>query len=125
MSILDSLRGVATEADRARIQEELRPILVFQERVMHAFALVGCHAVFTDWRMIFVDERWMKGKKAQWRTIPYRQITSFSAETDGFMDTDVQLWIWVRNTQEPIGILTGREVPIRDIYKVLSSYVPA
>lgn len=73
--------------------------------------------------MIFVNKQGMTGKKVDWRSIPYTKITSFSAETAGFMDTDAELRVWVGSAQEPIKIEISRGVPIQEVYQTLSWYI--
>ncbi|MCC6546618.1 PH domain-containing protein [Candidatus Sumerlaeota bacterium] len=123
MGLMDMLRGNATAADPAKIQQELQPILIQGESVQRAFVFVRDQVVFTDRRMIFVNKQGVTGKKVDWRSIPYSKITSFSAETAGFMDTDAELRVWVGSAQEPIKIEISRGVPIQEIYQVISWYV--
>lgn len=123
MGIMDMLRGNATAADPARVQQELQPILIKGEIVERAFVFVRDQIVFTDRRLIFVNKQGMTGKKVDWRSIPYSKITSFSAETAGFMDTDAELRIWVGSAQEPIKVEISKGVPIQDVYQVLSWHV--
>ena len=49
--------------------------------------------VFTDKRLIFVNRQGMTGRKIEYQSTPYRNITRFSIETAGTFDLDVELKI--------------------------------
>ncbi|MDX2176020.1 MAG: PH domain-containing protein [Candidatus Sumerlaeia bacterium] len=123
MSLIDMLRGNATEADAEKIRKELEPLLVPGEEVERAYRLVRDLIVFTTHRLIFVDKQGVSGTKVEWMSIPYNKVTRFSAETAGLMDFDAEFRVWVGSSEAPIRIEVGRSVPVADLLKVLGSHV--
>lgn len=94
MGLFSHLLGNATEADNAKIQAELAPVLVPGEIVGRAFKIFRDLFVFTDHRLILVDKQGLTGSKVTYHSILYRSITQFSVETAGNFDADAELKIW-------------------------------
>lgn len=117
------VHGNASATDPAKVQQQLAPILLDDETVSRAFQFIRDQVVFTNRRLIFVNKQGVTGKKTEWQSIPYNRITSFSAETAGFLDTDAELRLWVQGHAMPIKIEISKGVPIQDICKVLAHYV--
>ena len=44
--------------------------------------------MFTDRRVVLVDKQGVTGKKREYLTLPYKQVTRFSVETAGRVDLD-------------------------------------
>lgn len=51
--------------------------------------------MFTNKRRSLIDKQGLTGKKVDYHSIPYRQITQFKIETAGHFDLDAELKIWV------------------------------
>ena len=79
-------------ADRAEFETLLAP----DEPVEKAFQLVRDLIVFTDRRIVLVDKQGVTGKKREYLTLPYKQMTRFSVETAGRVDLDSDVKVWVR-----------------------------
>lgn len=63
MGIFSGLMGNASQKDSQKVKEDLDNILLSEENVEMAFALVRDLIVFTDYRLILVDKQGMTGKK--------------------------------------------------------------
>ena len=67
-----------------------------------AFKVVRDLFVFTDKRLILVDKQGLTSRKVDYLVVPYRAITSYSIETAGTLDMDLELKIWTSGRAEPI-----------------------
>jgi transposase-like protein len=86
MGLLDGLMGNATDADLGSVSKDLGSILANNESVEKAFKLIRDLIVFTDKRLILIDKQGVTGKKIEYHSIPYRNITHFIVETAGTFD---------------------------------------
>ena len=123
MSLLSALRGDASKADVAEVEQTLEAILAEGERVERAFRLVRDLLIFTDRRFIVVDRQGLTGKKTSYDSIPYRAITHFAVETAGHFDLEAELKIWISGTVEPIQRTFTRGQSILEVQKALANYV--
>jgi hypothetical protein len=123
MGLLDSLMGNASEIDVATVAAEFTQILGPGERTEKAYQLIRDTIVFTDKRLIYVDRQGLSGKKVEYQSIPYRNISRFSVETAGSLDLDAELKIWVGGNPSPIGLKFNKKLNIFSVQSVLASYV--
>lgn len=122
MGILDALSGRQVAVSVEEVAEELRPLLADGERVEAAFRVLRDMLVFTNRRLVTIDRQGVTGRKIEYRTIPYSSITMFAKESAGLMDLDAELKLWIRGMPEPLVFQFNRDVPINDVYRVLSVY---
>ena len=101
MGILSGFMGNASTMDKEDVKKELSNILADTEEVNAAFKLVRDLIVFTDKRLLFVDKQGMTGKKIEYHSVPYKNISHYSIETAGHIDLDAELKIWVSSSQAP------------------------
>lgn len=105
MGLFSGLIGNASQKDSDKVEEQLADILIPNEQVRLAYALVRDLIVFTEKRLILVDKQGMTGKKTSYKSIPYRSISRFTVETSGHFDLDAELKIWISSATEPSEIL--------------------
>ncbi|WP_066174593.1 PH domain-containing protein [Bacillus marinisedimentorum] len=123
MGFLDGLMGNASEVDLQSVEEDLEQIVTETERVEKAFKIIRDMMVFTDKRLILIDKQGMTGKKVEYHSIPYKNITHFSVETAGSFDLDAELKIWISSTAEPISKQFRKDKSIYEVQKAIASYV--
>jgi hypothetical protein len=102
MGLLDKILGNASEIDVQDVQQELAPILGDGEIIQRVFKEIRDMYVFTNKRLMLIDKQGLTGKKVDYHSIPYRQITQFKLETAGHFDLDAELKIWISGTEQPI-----------------------
>lgn len=102
MGLLDKLMGNASEVDVKEVTDELSPIMGAGEIIQRAFKEIRDMYVFTNKRLILIDKQGLTGKKIDYHSIPYRQITQFKLETAGHFDLDAEFKIWISGTEQPI-----------------------
>ena len=79
--------------------------------------------IFTNKRLILVDKQGVTGKKIEYHSIPYKNITHFSIETAGNFDLDAELKIWISGSQVPIEKQFNKSLNIYELQSVLAEYV--
>ncbi|MBO1002689.1 PH domain-containing protein [Pseudogracilibacillus auburnensis] len=102
LSLLHGFLGNASNFDQEDAQKEVGDLLIQDEEVEGAFKLIRDLIIFTDKRLLLVDKQGLTGKKVEYHSIPYRNISHFSVETAGNFDLDSELKIWIGGAQEPI-----------------------
>jgi len=123
MSILNSITGTETEIKEAQQDPELSKLLVDGESIESAFKSFRDMFAFTNYRLILVDKQGMTGKKIEYRSIPYKSITSFSVQTAGSMlDRNVEVFIWLKGGAA-ITKSVHKKTDIIGLQKTLSAFV--
>lgn len=123
MGLFDGLIGNASEVNIMEIEKEYSNILAQNERVEKAYKLIRDMFIFTNKRLILVDEQGITAKKTEYHSIPYKSITHFSIETAGNFDLDAELKIWISGTQLPIEKQFNKSLNIYELQSVLANYV--
>ncbi|MEI4802932.1 PH domain-containing protein [Bacillus sp. FJAT-51639] len=122
MGLFSGFLGNASDADISEVKRDLQAIMLDDEQVEHAYKLIRDLIVFTNRRMILVDKQGMTGKKTEYHSIPYKNITQFSIETAGHFDLDAELKIWVSSMHNPITKEFRKDDSIYSIQKALVAY---
>lgn len=124
MGLFSGLSGNASQGNIEKVEKQLEDIMISNEVVELAFNLFRDLIVFTNVRLILVDQQGMTGKKTTYKSIPYRSISRFSIETTGYFDVDAELKIWISSASEPSESLTfTNDDNIIAIQKVLAEAV--
>lgn len=123
MSLLRGLMGDATELDISNTEQELTTILIEGEKVERAFKLVRDLFIFTNKRLIFIDKQGMTGKKTDYLSLPYKNISHFSLRTTGHLDLDAELNIWIIGHSTPLSQQFKRGSNLELVHKTLATYV--
>lgn len=121
MGLFDNLLGNASEVNIAEIQTDFAQILAPNEKIEKAYRLIRDMYLFTDKRLILVDKQGLTGKKVEYHSIPYRNITHFSIETAGHFDLDAE--IWLSGSPTPIERNFNKSLNIYQLQSVLAQYV--
>ena len=108
MGLFNGLLGNASKMNIEVAQKELQDVLMPEEKVDLAFKLVRDLLVFTEKRLIIVDQQGMTGKKVEYKSIPSLSISRFSVETSGHFDLDAELKIWISSAELPAESLQFR-----------------
>lgn len=123
MGILDGLMGNASEVNISEIQAEYANVLAENENIEKAYRLIRDMFIFTNKRLILIDKQGVTGKKTEYHSIPYKNITHFSIETAGHFDLDAELKIWISGTALPVQKQFNKSLNIYALQSVLASYV--
>ncbi len=123
MGLLDGMMGNASEVKLENVAKEYANILAGNENIEKAYKLIRDMFIFTNKRLILVDKQGMTGKKVEYHSIPYKNITHFSIETSGHFDLDAELKIWISGTSTPIEKRFNKSLNIYELQSVLAAYV--
>lgn len=123
MGIFDGMMGNASEVNVAEVQRDFSKILSTNERIEKAYKLIRDLFIFTNKRLILVDKQGITGKKVEFHSIPYKNITHFSIETAGNFDLDAELKIWISGNALPLQKQFNKSLNIYELQSVLAEYV--
>ena len=124
MGLFGGKRG-GSDVSIAKAEKEVALHLLKGEQVRIAFRMLADLYVFTNWRLLLVDERDARGKVAEYVTVPYRAITSFSIETSGAFDVDSRLRLWIAGRPEPVERTLRKGANIQGIQYAISASIAA
>jgi hypothetical protein len=122
MGLLDALLGNASEVSLESVAAELAPIIGDGESIQRVFKVVRDMYVFTNRRLILIDKQGITGKKVDYHSIPYKQITQFRLETAGHFDLDAEFKIWISGQDNPI-IKELKKDSVVGIQQTLATYM--
>jgi hypothetical protein len=124
MGIFSALLGNAGTAHPEELVKDYGKLLTEGENVEIGFKLIRDVFIFTNKRLILVDKQGITGRKIDYLSIGYKNISRFSVETAGHFDLDAELKIWISSEQTPsIQKKFNKQVNIYDVQKVLAKYV--
>jgi hypothetical protein len=123
MGLLSGLLGLASDVDVEAVRRDLEPMLLPNEEIDLAFAVVRDLIIFTSHRLILVDKQGMTGRKREIHSIPYRSVTMFSVETAGTFETDAELRIWISSQSAPLVRELSRGSNLSGIQRALAEGV--
>lgn len=76
---------------KAEITPELQRLLHPSEQLQFCVRTFRDVAAFTDKRILVLDRQGITGKKAEYFSVPYRSIVTYSIETAGTLDLDSEI----------------------------------
>lgn len=101
MSLLNKIMGNAGSISKEQLDEKYGRLLTEAEEIELGFSLLRDIFMFTNKRLILIDVQGLTGKKQEYLSLPYRQISRFSLETAGTFDLDAELKIWISSENVP------------------------
>ncbi|MED5094541.1 PH domain-containing protein [Bacillus safensis] len=121
MGFLNGIFNNASSTPISDISKEVEEFLVPREEIEASFKLVRDLIIFTNLRLIIIDKQGVTGKKTEYQSVPYKNISRFSVETMGTLDIDSELKIWLNGSNEvSISKSFSKDSSIKDINKLLS-----
>jgi hypothetical protein len=123
VGFFDGMIGNASEVNVSEVQNDFAKVLSSNERIEKAYKLIRDLFIFTNKRLILVDKQGITGKKVEYHSIPYKNITHFSIETAGNFDLDAELKIWISGNALPVQKQFNKSLNIYELQSVLAEYV--
>lgn len=123
MSLFNALLGTSSKMNPEELQKRFAHMMVEGEVLQHAYRSIRDYFVFTNKRLILVDQQGFTGSKAEYLCIPYRSISFYSIETAGTFEIDSELKIWIRGMEKPLVKEFRRDNDLQEVYQVLSRHV--
>jgi hypothetical protein len=116
MGIFNKILGNASEVSSEKLTEKYSKLLVDGEQIELGFKLFRDVFMFTNYRLILIDIQGITGSKAEYKSMPYKNISRFSLETAGMFDLDAELKIWI--SSENLPTVSKRFNHTIDVYEV-------
>ncbi len=113
--------AIWTFASPCSVPNDVQDLLVEEEKVVCAYKTIRDVAIFTNKRLIVRDAQGLTGKKIEIYTLPYSSIFMYSTENAGIIDFNAEVELWTKAGHIKINL--GRGVNIREIDKVLATYI--
>ena len=101
MGIFNKLLGNAGSVSIEEVKEKYGDHLIDGEQIEIAFKQIRDTIIFTDLRLILVDVQGTTGSKKEIKSLPYRNMTRFAAESTGRLDLDAEIKIWISSENIP------------------------
>lgn len=80
--------------ESGEVPSAIRDILLPGEQVIGNYKAIRDYVLFTDRRIISCNVQGITGKKQDFTSLPYKNITVFSVETAGALDLDSELELY-------------------------------
>ncbi|WP_376095150.1 PH domain-containing protein [Roseomonas sp. CCTCC AB2023176] len=125
MGLFNAILGNASTVEAEKVSEEFAPLLIPGEVVTGAYRLVRDMFVFTTKRLMVVDRQGVTGRKTEYLSIPYADVSRFSVETAGHFDLESDIKIWLRGHAEPMRFTVPRGGAILEVQRLLAAGVLA
>ncbi|MDT8717227.1 PH domain-containing protein [Clostridium sp. 19966] len=123
MKIFEGFWNSNGDIDIDKLEEELNIILTDGELAERSYLVNKENFIFTNKRMIILERQGRVSKKTKYTSFPYRSITHYSIETEGYVEADAVLTIYIQALNEPIIREFKRDKTIYNIQKALSHYI--
>ena len=91
------------------------------EAVLEVFRLTRCTFVFTNRRLVVVDEG-LSGRRVEYTSLPYRSISHTGVEADGPFSPAADLRLWVVGRSTPLERQFGPEVDVYAVQALIAQY---
>ena len=93
MGLMSAVTGNASEVKPEDVIDTIGPLLADGEQITKAYKMIRDFFVFTTSRVILVDIKGATGKKKNFKSIPYKNIISWTIESAGlgFDDSELEL----------------------------------
>ena len=93
MGLMSAVTGNASEVKPEDVMDTIGPLLADGEKITKAYKMIRDFFVFTSSRVILVDIKGATGKKKNFKSIPYKNIISWTIESAGlgFDDSELEL----------------------------------
>ena len=115
--------GNVSEIEVSDVEEEIKPLLIEDEIIDAAFAIMRDLLIFTDKRLIRVNKQGVTGKKIAYESIPYRSIHQFSLENAGTFDAESELALHVKGQPQPVRIQLNKKIDTGRVGRILASHI--
>ena len=121
MGLLSPARDRTDPVAHRKEQGAWSRLLGAGEQVLEVFRLTRCSFVFTNRRLVLVDEG-LSGRQVEYTSLPYRSISHSTVEAAGTFSPDADLRLWVLGRSTPIERQFGPEVDVYAVQALLAQY---
>lgn len=119
MKLVDAVFGNANIS--SELSQDILDVLLDGEKILFSFKLVRDEIAFTSWRVIYMNKKGVSGKQTEITTYPLNNITSVSKQSAGSLDSNVEIFIYIKGLEYPVTLKFNKEVNITPIYKQITT----
>ncbi len=124
MGLFNSILGNASEVSPEQLHQKYERLLAKNEQIELGFKLFRDVFMFTNKRLILVDIQGITGSKAEYKSMPYKNISRFSLETAGTFDLDAELKIWISSEDQPtVSKKFNKSIDVYEVQRFLAEKV--
>jgi hypothetical protein len=124
MGLFNSILGNSSEVSVEKLLEKYGRLLVEGEQIEIGFKLFRDTFMFTNKRLVLIDVQGISGSKAEYKSLPYKNISRFSLETAGTFDLDAELKIWISSEDLPsVSKKFNKSIDVYEVQRYLAEKV--
>ncbi|MDQ7916639.1 PH domain-containing protein [Mesonia sp. MT50] len=124
MGLFNSILGNSSEVSVEKLLEKYGRLLVEGEDIEIGFKLFRDTFMFTNKRLVLIDVQGLSGSKAEYKSLPYKNISRFSLETAGTFDLDAELKIWISSEDLPsVSKKFNKSIDVYEVQRYLAQKV--
>jgi len=124
MGLFNSILGNSSEVSVEKLHEKYGRLLVEGEAIEIGFKLFRDTFMFTNKRLVLIDVQGLSGSKAEYKSLPYKNISRFSLETAGTFDLDAELKIWISSEDLPsVSKKFNKSIDVYEVQRYLAEKV--
>lgn len=124
MGLFNSILGNSSEVSVEKLLEKYGRLLVEGEQIEIGFKLFRDTFMFTNKRLVLIDVQGISGSKAEYKSLPYKNISRFSLETAGTFDLDAELKIWISSEDFPsVSKKFNKSIDVYEVQRYLAEKV--
>ena len=116
--------GNSSAVSAEQLNEKYERLLMDEEVIEVGFKMFRDVFMFTNKRLILVDVQGLTGKKIEYKSLPYKNISRFSLETAGTFDLDAELKIWISSENLPsVSKKFNKSIDVYEVQRYLAEKV--
>ncbi|PZW44096.1 MULTISPECIES: PH domain-containing protein [Mesonia] len=124
MGLFNNILGNSSEVSVEKLLEKYGRLLVEGEQIEIGFKLFRDTFMFTNKRLVLIDVQGISGSKAEYKSLPYKNISRFSLETAGTFDLDAELKIWISSEDLPsVSKKFNKSIDVYEVQRYLAEKV--
>src|SRR4051812_13570437 len=122
LGLLHTSRDSADSSSHRKEQSAWARLLGAGEQVQHVFRLGRSTLVFTNRRLVVVDEA-LTGRQVEYTSVPYRALSHYSVEAAGPFSTEADLRLWVIGRTTPIERQFPSDIDVYEVQALLAQHL--
>ena len=124
MGLFNNILGNSSEVSVEKLLEKYGRLLVEGEQIEIGFKLFRDTFMFTNKRLVLIDVQGISGSKAEYKSLPYKNVSRFSLETAGTFDLDAELKIWISSEDLPsVSKKFNKSIDVYEVQRYLAEKV--
>ena len=124
MGLFNNILGNSSEVSVEKLLAKYGRLLIEGEQIEIGVKLFRDTFMFTTNRVVLIDVQGISGSKAEYKSLPYKNISRFSLETAGTFDLDAELKIWISSEDLPsVSKKFNKSIDVYEVQRYLAEKV--